>query len=384
MSRLSEAVILDALTGILDPVSGKSLVAAGLVKSVAIDGGKANVVVQVDPSGGKALEDMRQQAETAVSGLDGVDQATVILTAERQAGYAGAAPTTRTKGRAAPPPGPGPRPAGDAGKKQPLLPEVTHVIAVASGKGGVGKSTTSVNLAVALQRLGLTVGLFDADIFGPSIPRLLGLSGKPQSNDGGKTIEPMEAYGLKAMSIGFLVPEDAATIWRGPMVMGALEQLLRDVNWGKLDVLVIDMPPGTGDTQLTISQRVPLAGAVIVSTPQDIALIDARKGIAMFEKVSVPVIGLIENMSYHICPSCGYRAEIFAHGGARKEAERLGAPFLGEIPLDLKIRETSDGGAPITASEPDGPYAQAYLAIAETVRDGLTVSKRKAPKISLG
>ena len=393
MAHLSETTVLESLTAVTDPVTQNGIVAAGLVGSVTVEGDEVRAVIHVDPKGGSALETMRQEAEKAIGALAGVAKATVILTAERaqgaaQAGgrpYPGAAPTTKSGGaRAAPPPGPGPRPAGGAGGQKPLLPEVTHVIAVASGKGGVGKSTTAVNLAVALQQTGLTVGLFDADIFGPSVPRLLGLSGKPQSNDGGKTIEPMEAFGLKAMSIGFLVPEDAATIWRGPMVMGALEQLLRDVNWGKLDVLVIDMPPGTGDTQLTISQRVPLAGAVIVSTPQDIALIDARKGIAMFEKVSVPVLGLIENMSYYICPGCGRRDEIFAHGGTKNEAERLGAPFLGEVPLDIKIRATSDGGTPITAAEPDGPHAKAFQDVAGKVRQQLFAGgQRAAPSLSM-
>jgi len=262
MSRPSESTILDALKSVDDPVSGRDLVAAGAVKSIAVENGKATVILQVDPSGGKALEDMRQRAEAAVDALDDRTSATVILTAERAAGtggadgYPGAPPTQRHGGRPAAPRAAdtrGPVAAQGGGDRRALLPEVTHVIAVASGKGGVGKSTTAVNLAVALAQSGLAVGLFDADVFGPSVPRLTGLDGKPQSNDGGKTIEPMEAHGLKIMSIGFLVPEDQATVWRGPMVMGALEQLLRDVNWGALDVVVIDMPPGTGDTQLTIS-----------------------------------------------------------------------------------------------------------------------------------
>jgi len=246
------------------------------------------------------------------------------------------------------------------------LPDVRHIIAVASGKGGVGKSTCAVNLAVALAANGLKTGLLDADIYGPSIPRLLALKGKPQVTDD-KKIVPMERYGLKAMSMGFLVGEDTPTIWRGPMVQGALQQMLRDVLWGTLDVLVVDMPPGTGDAQLTMAQQVALSGAVIVSTPQDIALIDARKGLAMFRRVDVPILGIIENMSYFLCPHCGERSEIFGHGGARAEAERLGAPFLGEIPLDIALRETSDSGAPITASQPEHPAAKIYRGMAEEI-----------------
>ena len=258
------------------------------------------------------------------------------------------------------------------------------VIAVASGKGGVGKSTVAVNLAVALNRLGRKTGLLDADIYGPSMPRMLGISGRPTSADG-KVLRPMENYGVKCMSIGFLVPEDTPMIWRGPMVMGALEQMIRDVAWGEVDVMVIDMPPGTGDAQLTISQRVPLTGAVIVSTPQDIALLDARKGLNMFRKVDVPVLGIIENMSYYQCPNCGHRAEIFSHGGAHREADKLGVEFLGEIPLDIAIRETSDGGNPIVASRPDSPHAVAYRRIADRlwvkIEATLRATAAKAPRI---
>jgi ATP-binding protein involved in chromosome partitioning len=257
------------------------------------------------------------------------------------------------------------------------------MVAVASGKGGVGKSTTAANLALAMARHGHNVGVFDADIFGPSMPRMLGLAGRKPMSDG-KRVQPLAHHGVKVMSIGFLVPEDNPIIWRGPMVMGALEQLLRDVDWGELDVMVIDMPPGTGDTQLTMSQRVPLSGAVIVSTPQDIALLDARKGLNMFRRVEVPILGLIENMSYYVCPNCGHREEIFAHGGARRTADELGAEFLGEIPLDIKIRETSDGGTPIVVSEPDSPHAQAYMAIAARLWEKLNGAERKAPRISLG
>jgi ATP-binding protein involved in chromosome partitioning len=252
------------------------------------------------------------------------------------------------------------------------LPAVKHIVAVASGKGGVGKSTCAVNLAVAFAQNGHKTGLLDADIYGPSIPRLLALKGKPQVTDDKKLV-PMERLGLKVMSMGFLIAEDTPMIWRGPMVQGALQQLLRDVVWDVLDVLIVDMPPGTGDAQLTLAQQVPLAGAVIVSTPQDIALIDARKGLAMFRRVDVPVLGIIENMSYFQCPHCGARSEIFSHGGARHEAEKLGVPFLGE---------TSDQGEPITAAQPDHPVAKIYREMAQAVWDRMSAGERlTAPKI---
>ncbi len=253
---------------------------------------------------------------------------------------------------------------------------------MASGKGGVGKSTVAANLALALKAEGLRVGVLDADIYGPSMPRMLGISGRPQSRDG-KILEPMENYGLKVMSIGFLIKEDTPMIWRGPMVIGALEQMMRDVNWGELDVLVVDMPPGTGDAQLTLAQRVPLAGVVIVSTPQDIALLDARKGLAMFRKVNVPVLGIVENMSTFICPNCGHESQIFAHGGARACAEELKVPFLGEIPLNMEIRETSDSGAPITVSAPESENAARFREIARTVRNALekTDKSKGGPRI---
>jgi len=291
-----------------------------------------------------------------------------VLTAERPGGA--------SQPQAAPPsPAPGPGPAGPApggpgpgGRQhaQTLLPDVTHIIAVASGKGGVGKSTVAVNLALALAAEGHDTGILDADIYGPSLPRMLGISSPPQSADG-KIMEPLEKYGVKAMSIGFLIEENTPMIWRGPMVMGALEQMMRDVNWGALDVLVVDMPPGTGDAQLTMAQRVPLAGAVIVSTPQDIALIDARRGLAMFNKVNVPVFGIIENMSRFICPHCGGESHIFGHGGARDCAAELGVPFLGEIPLDIEIRETSDAGTPVVAISPESDHAACFRAIARAV-----------------
>ncbi|WP_165644547.1 Mrp/NBP35 family ATP-binding protein, partial [Oharaeibacter diazotrophicus] len=272
---------------------------------------------------------------------------------------------------------------GGGQPQKPAVAGVKAIVAVASGKGGVGKSTTAVNLALGFSANGLKVGILDADIYGPSVPRLLKLSGRPEAI-GGKTLKPMENYGLKVMSIGFLVDEETPMIWRGPMVVSAITQMLREVAWGELDVLVVDMPPGTGDAQLTMAQQVPLAGAVIVSTPQDLALIDARRGVAMFRKVEVPVLGIVENMSYFLCPHCGGRSDVFGHGGARHEAERIGVPFLGEVPLELKIRETSDAGLPVVATEPAGPHAAVYRAIAEKVWDevaGPGAKRRPAPRI---
>jgi ATP-binding protein involved in chromosome partitioning len=306
-----------------------------------------------------------------------VTSATAVLTAERAPGAAPARPAGGPTARA-----PATAPQTLGGK--PGLPGIRSVIAVASGKGGVGKSTTSVNLALALARLGQRVGLLDADIYGPSQPRMLGITGKPRSPDGKKLL-PMENYGVRVMSMGFLVDEDAPMIWRGPMVQSAIQQMLGDVAWGELDYLVVDLPPGTGDAQLTMAQRVPLAGALIVSTPQDIALLDARKALNMFRKVDVPVLGIIENMSYFVCPHCGGRAEIFSHGGARRTAEKFGVDFLGEIPLDLLIREETDAGRPPVVSHPDGPQARPYLEVAEAViakLGGAAASQQKPfPKI---
>jgi ATP-binding protein involved in chromosome partitioning len=315
-----------------------------------------------------------------VRAIPGVQSALVALTAERAAGAAARGPQpahVATQPRAAGAPTAHAHPAD---KVQPGIPGVDAIIAVASGKGGVGKSTTAVNLALGLRDLGMKVGVLDADIYGPSLPKLLAIKEKPQTI-GGTRLKPIERYGLTVMSIGFLIDEETPMIWRGPMVMSAITQMLREVEWGKLDIMVVDMPPGTGDAQLTMAQQVPLKGAVIVSTPQDLALIDARRGVAMFNRVNVPVLGVVENMSYFLCPSCGTRSDIFSHGGARKEAERLGVPFLGEVPLHMTIREKSDAGLPVVATEPDGPHAKIYREIAARVRDQIKGAARPTPKI---
>jgi ATP-binding protein involved in chromosome partitioning len=348
---------------------------------VAPRAGHVAITLEVDPARGAALEPLRLACEQAVRAMPGVLSATAVMTAERAAPPSPPPPAGHAHRH-----GPGPCGAGaktTGGGSRIDVPGVKHIIAVASGKGGVGKSTTAVNLALGLHAIGVRTGLLDADIYGPSMPRMLGVKEKPESTDG-KRLKPIERFGLATMSLGYIVAEDTPMIWRGPMVSSALEQMLRDVEWGELDVLVVDMPPGTGDAQLTLCQRVALAGAVIVSTPQDIALIDARKGLAMFRKVAVPVLGIVETMSYFVCPKCGERAEIFGHGGAREEAGKLEVPFLGEIPLHLDIRVTSDSGQPIVASRPDSPHAQAYKNIAGRVWKALSVNNRRgrtAPQI---
>jgi ATP-binding protein involved in chromosome partitioning len=363
MSAVTERQILDALGGIADPDKGSDIVSLGMISGLVIRDGNVAFAIEVESERGSRLEPLRKAAEKAVEALPGVLSVTAVLTAQ--------APP---RGRSAPP-APG---AAGVRTARGAVPGVGAIVAVASGKGGVGKSTVAANLALGLRANGLRVGVLDADIYGPSMPRMLGISGRPRSRDG-KTLLPMENYGLKCMSMGFLVPEDTPMIWRGPMVMSALQQMLREVEWGELDIMIADMPPGTGDAQLTMAQQVPLAGAVIVSTPQDIALLDARKGLNMFRKVEVPVLGIVENMSYFLCPHCGGRSEIFSHGGARQEAERLGTEFLGEVPLDLKIRETSDGGTPITVAEPDNPHALVFRQMAARIWDKVAGAERRAP-----
>ncbi len=352
--------LLEALRAIRDPATGRDIVSAGLVEGIELRGGLVQLTLLTDRAKAAAMEPVRREAVAALARQPGVTNATAVLTAHKTAAPAAPAPSHSHSH--------GPRGAGPAGQRPSLLlPDIGAIVAVASGKGGVGKSTVAVNLAVALARQGHRTGLLDADIYGPSLPRMLGLARKPEVR--GDRMLPVEAWGLKAMSIGFLVEEETPMIWRGPMVMGALEQMLGQVVWGALDILVIDMPPGTGDAQLTISQRLALAGAVIVSTPQDIALIDARRGVRMFERVNVPVLGMVENMSFFACPNCGHHAEIFGHGGARQEAHRLGTDFLGEVPLLLEVRSSGDAGTPITAAAPDGEAARAFDGIARRVWD---------------
>jgi len=371
LSDITEKAILAALAKVPDPDRGKDIVTLGMVTGLQLREGHVGFAIEVDRARGPKLEPLRKAAEKAVEALPGVLSVTAVLTAEKAAAKPLAA--SQAHGHDHP---------HTHGPQKLLVPSIKSIVAVASGKGGVGKSTTAANLALALAAIGRKVGVLDADIYGPSMPRMLGISGRPHSRDG-KALEPMSNYGVECMSMGFLVAEDTPMIWRGPMVQSALTQMLRDVTWGELDVLVVDMPPGTGDAQLTMAQQVPLAGAVIVSTPQDIALLDARKGLAMFRKVDVPVLGFIENMSYFLCPHCGERSDIFSHGGARKEAEKLGVEFLGEIPLDIAIRETSDGGKPIVLSQPDSPHAKVYKQIATRLWEKLSGGdqQRQAPRI---
>jgi ATP-binding protein involved in chromosome partitioning len=377
---VSKADVLKCLEAVKSP-QGTALPQTGVLSEIVATDGKVFFSMTVDAAAVQSWEPVRKAAEAAVKGLPGVVSAMVALTGERAAGSArpSAPPqAAHSHGHAPAAPRPGQRPVPQ-GTPVPGIPGVGAIIAVASGKGGVGKSTTAVNLALGLRDLGLKVGILDADIYGPSVPKLLAIKGKPETL-GGTRLKPMEGYGLKVMSIGFLIEEETPMIWRGPMVMSALTQMLREVEWGQLDVMVVDMPPGTGDAQLTMAQQVPLRGSVIVSTPQDLALIDARRGIAMFKRVNVPVLGIVENMSYFQCPQCGTRSDIFGHGGARHEADRLGVPFLGEVPLHIDIREKSDSGRPVVATDPDGPHAKIYREIAARVRDGLA-GGRAAPRI---
>ena len=366
MVDVSADALRAALRAIKDPISGRDIVSAGMLEGIEVRGGLVQVTLLTDRAHAPAMEPVRQEAEAMLKRQPGVTNATAVLTAHKPV-----------------PAQPQPRgPAAHPAKAAPLLPDVKAIIAVASGKGGVGKSTVAVNLAVSLAARGLSVGLLDADIYGPSLPRMIGLNRKPEVRE--QKMIPLRAWGLSCMSIGFLVEEETPMIWRGPMVMGALEQMMGQVEWGALDVLVVDMPPGTGDAQLTMAQRVALTGAVIVSTPQDIALIDARRGVRMFEKTRVPVLGLVENMSFFCCPNCGHRAEIFGHGGARSEAVRLGTEFLGEIPLLLDIRTASDAGTPIAASAPESEAGKAYADLAERIwgkLSGAPTARSTGPRI---
>jgi ATP-binding protein involved in chromosome partitioning len=364
----NEADVLKALEKVPGP-GGVSLVASNAVSGINVTGTKAFVSISGDPARAKEWEAIRLAAERAVGEIGGVERAIVTLTAERAARPEPARDHRHHDH--------GPAPAAPPRRGMiAALERIRFVIAVASGKGGVGKSTTAANLALGLAAQGWRVGLLDADIYGPSAPRLFDLHGKPQVADG--KMVPLEAYGVKVMSIGFLVDENVPMVWRGPMVSQALTQMLGEVAWGDLDALVVDMPPGTGDVQLTLAQQVPLAGAVIVSTPQDLALIDARRAVGMFQKVETPILGIIENMSYFLCPHCGGRTDVFSHGGARHDAEKLGVPFLGEVPLDAAIRETSDAGRPVVGADPQGPRAAIYLNLAAKVKTLLETQTRRA------
>ena len=382
MSLTTEA-ILNRLRQVKGPDLESNIVDLGLVSEVLVKDGRVSFSITVPARRATELEGLRRAADQVVRELDGVTGVAAVLTAERaggapRAGTAGQAPestrVSQARGRPAGGMGaglPGPPPGAAPGARQTLqIPGIKHKIAVASGKGGVGKSTVAVNLALALQANGLKAGLLDADVYGPSQPRLLGLSGKPEMA-GPSRLRPMRAYGLEAMSMGFLVEEDTPLILRGPMVVSAFTQMLRDVAWSELDALIIDMPPGTGDLQLSMAQQVSLAGAIIVCTPQDLALLDARKGLNMFRRVDVPVLGIVENMSTFVCPKCGERTDIFGHGGARREAERMGVPFLGDVPLDMEIRVRSDEGRPIVATDPDGPHARIFREVAANTWEAL-------------
>lgn len=356
MAEIKPEQLLNILKSIPHPGKGENIVSLGMVQGLVVKEGEVGFALNINPAEADMMEQVRKICDAKLLEIPGITKVVSVLTAERQ-------PEKDVPKMQSPTKGAGPL------KNTAKIPGVKHVVAVASGKGGVGKSTTAVNLALALQSIGLKAGIFDVDIYGPSIPMMLGVTTKPrQSAD--KKIIPIIAHGLVSMSLGYLMKQDTATIWRGPMVMSAVKQMIADTKWdvnGELDVLVLDLPPGTGDVQLTLAQNVDIDGAVVVSTPQDIALIDARKGLDMFEKTGVKVFGIIENMSYFLCPSCGERSDIFGHGGAREVAEKLGVDFLGEIPLHMDIRTTSDNGTPIVTHQPDSEHTAIYIDIARKV-----------------
>ena len=342
--------VLNVLKSLTDPVSGTDLASSGMVRALNVDGDEVRFVMEIDPTNATALTPVKTEAEEKIAALEGVSKVSIVMTAHSKP----SAPPDLKANRPAQPQGP------------QKIPGIDRILAVASGKGGVGKSTVSANLAAALAAEGRRVGLLDADVYGPSQPRMLGVSGRPSSPDG-KTILPMRNHGVTMMSIGLMTREEEAVVWRGPMLMGALQQMLNQVQWGALDVLIVDLPPGTGDVQMTLAQKAELTGAVIVSTPQDIALLDARKGINMFEKLGTPIVGMVENMSTHICSQCGHEEHVFGHGGVAAEAEKLNVPLLAEIPLAMDIRVAADGGAPLVVSKPNAPQSQAFRALARSL-----------------
>lgn len=340
--------VLEVLKEIQAPEGESDIVSAGIVRALSVEDGKVRFVLEVDRGRAQAYLPIRDTAESRVKALAGVQSVTAVMTADQ-------------------PPPPDLKPSRPAQPKGPeKVPGVNSIVAVASGKGGVGKSTVSANLACALAAEGRRVGLLDADVYGPSQPRMLGISGRPASPDG-KTILPMRNHGVTMMSIGLMTNDDQAVVWRGPMLMGALQQMLMQVQWGALDVLIVDLPPGTGDVQMTLAQKAQVDGAIVVSTPQDIALLDARKGIDMFRQLNVPILGMIENMSIHVCSNCGQEEHIFGHGGVAAEAQKYGVPLLAEVPLDISIRLSSDGGAPVVVTNPDKPQSRAFFDVARNL-----------------
>ncbi|MEM8752785.1 MAG: Mrp/NBP35 family ATP-binding protein [Pseudomonadota bacterium] len=371
MSEAAKAAVIDALKTVVDGDKGVDIVAAGMVTGLAVEDGVARFALEVDPARGPQLEPLRQAAEAAARRVPGIESVTAALTAHSNApapqpAPKGPAPDLGNRAKPGDKPLRAPPPPPQGGQ----VPGVARIVAVGSGKGGVGKSTVSANLAVALAMEGWKVGLLDADVYGPSQPRMLGITGRPASPDG-TNIEPLRGYGVKCMSMGFLTGEAESVIWRGPMLMSAVTQMLYQVNWEPLDFLIVDLPPGTGDVQLTLSQKTNLTGAVVVSTPQDVALLDARKAIDMFAKIDIPILGVIENMATFCCPNCGHETQVFGHGGAEAEASKIGAPFLGRVPLALDVRTTSDEGTPIVASKPDSAEAARFREMARELAAGL-------------